>query len=256
MSADNNITLSAVLKNAEKEGFLSNRAASVLLSQGDRQIQMPQMKPAFEDPIYVAIIIDNSGSMDPYKAAVIRGQNQLLSVLRGSKKCKKKALLVGHYLFSGTVQPLNSFELLDPSGNDRVTVLDDSSYTIADSTALYQAVFHVLQEMVGSIHATQNQGIAAKFIIALFTDGEDTDGGVDPADIRNTISELRNKKFLSQSVVVGLTGGPTGSNALTEASVMRIRDTLGFDQAISVDKAPAEIRRAFDLLSESILQRL
>ena len=120
MSADNNITLSAVLKNAEKEGFLSNRAASVLLSQGDRQIQMPQMKPAFEDPIYVAIIIDNSGSMDPYKAAVIRGQNQLLSVLRGSKKCKKKALLVGHYLFSGTVQPLNSFELLDPSGNDRV----------------------------------------------------------------------------------------------------------------------------------------
>jgi len=255
MTTDKSITLSMVLKTAEQEGLLSRRATTILSSQGDRQIPLPQMKPGFEDPIYAAIIVDNSWSMEPYQAAVIRGQNQLLSVLRASNKCKRKALLVGHYLFSGTVKPLNSFELLDVAGNDRVTVLDDSNYTFADSTALYQAVFHVLQEMIGSIHATRNQGIAAQFNIALFTDGEDNVGGVDPADIRTTINELRDKKFLRQSVVVGMTGDPADADALTAASVKNIRDTLGFDQAITVDQTPAEIRRAFDLASKSILQQ-
>lgn len=255
MTTDKSITLSMVLKAVEQEGLLSRRATTILSSQGDRQIPLPQVKPGFEDPIYAAIIIDNSGSMEPYKAAVIQGQNQLLSVLRASRKCKRKALLVGHYLFSGTVKPLNSFELLDADGNDRVTVLDDSNYTIADSTALYQAVFHVLQEMIGSIHATQSQGIAAQFNIALFTDGEDTDGGVDPSDIRTTINELRSKKFLSQSVVVGMTGDPTNADALTAASVEQIRDTLGFDQAITVDQTPAQIRRGFNLPSQSLLSQ-
>lgn len=247
MATGKSITLSTVLSELQRDNSLSPRSISILTNH-DRQVPVPTIPPpGSEDPVYAALVIDNSWSMEPYQDAVIQSQRKLLDDLRGSSLCRHKALLVAQYLFAEHLLQLKEFSVLDMSGNDEVPRLDKQTYTFADYTALYQSVHRVLQDMATYLHYCRQEFVASQFDLAVFTDGEDNKSEVTAGEVKSVVQDMKSKGILRRTIVVGLTG-----TDLSEARVEAIRESMGFDVAIPMTKNSSEIRAAFDIVSKSI----
>lgn len=240
-------TLSQVLSELEKDKTLSSHSVSLLKNQ-DRQVPVPTIPPpGSEDPVYAAIVIDNSWSMEPYQDVVIQSQRKLLDDLRGSSLCRHKALLVAQYLFAEHLRQLKEFSVLDAGGNDEVPKLDRQTYTFDDYTALYQSVHRVLQDMATYLHFCRQEFVASQFDLAVFTDGADNKSTITAAEVKSIVQDMKSKGILRRTIVVGLTG-----TDLSDATVEAIRDAMGFDVAVPIGKSSSEIRAAFDIVSKSI----
>ncbi|OQW91787.1 MAG: hypothetical protein BWK78_03575 [Thiotrichaceae bacterium IS1] len=237
-------------KKLSENRILSPETVAVL-DREDREIEVLDLPNLSEDPRFTCIVIDDSASMNPYRDDVIAGHATMLETLRESAKCKNDALYVIQYLFAEVPRQLNPFARLDAQKNDDVTVLDHSNYKADGSgTALYKTLYHLLQDLAMSIEHSFNQGVTSSFTIAVITDGEDNVGGVNPADISKVVQELRTKKYLRSSVVLGLE-----NPNFTKRRLEEIKTNLGFEEAISLSQQnPKEIRRAFMLASRSSLK--
>lgn len=250
MKTGRSVTLSTVLAELQNDKTLSPQSVSILKNQ-DRQVPVPSIPPpGTEDPVYAAIVIDNSWSMEPYQDVVIQSQRKLLDDLRGSSLCRHKALLVAIYLFAEHLRQVKEFSALDPGGNDEVPRLDKNTYTFDNWTALYQSVFRVLQDMATYLHFCRQEFVASQFDLAVFTDGDDNkshESNVTPANVKAVIQDMKSKGIIRRTIVVGLTG-----TDLSDAKVEAIRDCMGFDVAIPIGKSSSEIRAAFDIVSKSI----
>jgi hypothetical protein len=247
MKTGQSVTLSKVLAELEKEKTLSPNSVAILANQ-DRQVSVPTIPPpGSEDPVYAAIVIDNSWSMEPYQDVVIQSQRKLLDDLRGSSLCRHKALLVAQYLFAEHLRQLKEFSVLETGGNDEVPKLDKQTYTFDDYTALYQSVYRVLQDMATYLHFCRQEFVASQFDLAVFTDGEDNKSEITAAEVKSVVQDMKSKGILRRTIVVGLTG-----TDLSDAKVEAIRDCMGFDVAIPIGKSSSEIRAAFDIVSKSI----
>jgi len=237
-----------VATDLREQGIVSE---SVIDSLGREtcNVEVADISTLYADPVFSCFLIDESGSMEPYKQDVIDGQHEMLEILRKSKKCEKEdALFVSQCLFSDTVKVLNPFSKLSPDGIDDVIILKSGDYYKPNSTtALYKSLFRLLQEMAANIANTADMGMASTFTIGVITDGGDTDGGIEPEEIRNIIQELLDKGILRRSVIVGLT-----NPYFTKAKLEELKTTLGFQEAIGLSQDDARaIRRAFVLASQS-----
>ena len=232
-----------------EQGELSEQVVTALVSQ-NREVEVADLSKSYDDPVFSCFLIDESGSMEPYKQNVIDGQSEMLEILRKSNKCKKGALYVVQYLFSDEANVLNQFAILSPDGVDNVIALKSGNYNPGGCTALYKSLFYLLQDMAVNIASTTDQGLASSFTIGVITDGADNPCDPsqrgEPEKIRAIIQELHNKGFLRSSVIIGLTNPDFTSSNLEE-----LKTRLGFQQAISLSQDPREIRRAFVLASQS-----
>jgi hypothetical protein len=138
---------------------------------------------------------------------------------------------------------------LNSKGKDSVSLLNQNSYKPDGRTALYKTVFQVLQEIAANIVYSYSKAISATFTIAIITDGEDTEKGVDPNDIKAIVKELKGNKYLVSSLVVGIEHPD-----LPREKIIGIKNKLGFDDVAFTNQNPAEIRRAFDVPSQSALR--
>ena len=227
-----------VATDLRRQGILSE---SVLNSLGreTRNVEVADISTLYTDPVFSCFLIDESGSMEPYKQDVIDGQHEMLEILRKSAKCRKDALYVVQYLFSDTVNVLNPFSKLSPDGIDDVVILKSGDYYKPNSTtALYTSLFYLLQDMAANIASTKDKGVASTFTIGVITGGEDTDGGIEPEEIRNIIRELLDKGILRSSIIIGLTNPD-----FTPAKLEELKTTLGFQEAIDLPRDGREIRR-------------
>jgi hypothetical protein len=218
------------------------------LGNGSRQVEVPDVSQLYSQPIFSCFLIDSSGSMEPYAQSVIEGQNEMIQILRGSKKCRTDdALFIVQYLFSDEVKALHPFTQLSRNGKDRVVLLRNGNYYIPGGrTSLYKSIFYMLQDMAANIANAHLAHVAATCTVGVITDGEDTEGGVQPSEIRDVIQELQVKRILRSSVIVGATHPKFTASMLEE---LRVR--LGFQQAISLSQNPSDIRAAFVLASQS-----
>jgi hypothetical protein len=237
-------------KSSVEKKIIRDETGKILSHGENRVIEVPDFGDSFDDPVFACFAIDASYSMRPYRDAVINNHPIMLETLRGSAKCKSDALYVMQYLFAEKPILLNPFERLDVRKNDQVVVLDKNRYDPDNCTALYQTVFYLLQDMMACIERSYEEGIQSSFSIAVITDGEDTCSGIDfqPAKIRTVIEDLRQKRYLRSSVVLGLTNQEFSAKHLE-----KISQTLGFEQSIPLNRNPRDIRRAFELASKSSL---
>lgn len=198
----------------------------------------------WEPPVISSFLIDASGSMSVYRKEVIAGQREMLNTLRGSAKCDREALLVVQMLFSDQMKPLhNATKLSTKEGDDKVVILNENNYNPNGRTALYSSVFELLKSIEDIIKNDKKKGYA--FTIGIITDGEDTQGGVDTKDIRTLIQYITNKEKLHSSVIIGLT-----NKDFTEEKLKKLKETLGFQEAISLSQDPKAVRRAFMMASQ------
>ena len=200
-------------------------------------------------PVFAGILIDSSGSMQPYTSAVIEAHRVMLDMLRKSEKCVKGVLWVYQCLFSDTPQQLNSFYPLRPEGpqHDKVTVLDTSNYKPDGRTALYDAVLTMTKELDAQRQGAFRRGLPSGARIAVITDGEDNASQARPEQVQAAISDLRSKEWLDASVVVGLK-----NQTFDETRLKALQLSLGFSQRISLERSPQEVRRAFVLASKFV----
>ncbi len=220
-----------------------------ILEKGvDRETEIPNFAEVTEDPVFACFVIDASPSMSPYRDDVIKSHPVMIDTLRASAKCKNDALYVIQYIFSKTPVRLHPFEKLDARQQDKVAVLNSSNYNPdkGDSTSLYDTVFDLLKEMSVCIEQGYEDGIKSTFSIAVISDGEDNTSKINPADIRSVIEELRDKRYLRSSIVLGLLNKQFSKQRLEE-----IKNVLGFEKAVPLDRDPKSIRRAFELASRS-----
>jgi hypothetical protein len=175
------ISVTEATKLLTDSGTISAHSARQL-STVDRPISVAAVRRGFDDPVMGCFVVDASPSMKPFIDAVIKGQQLMINTLRASAKCRKGALYVGQWLFSGDTKILNPFSALKQAGSDAVVLLDRNRYRPqdGDGTALYATVFHVLQDMTANIAFALGQNIRTTFTIGLITDGEDNRGGVNP----------------------------------------------------------------------------
>lgn len=236
-----------VATDLREQGILSESVINSL-ERETRNVEVADISPSYTDRVFSCFLIDESGSMGPYKQSVIDGQHEMLEILRKSDKCKKDALYVVQYLFSDTAKALNPFSKLSPDGNDDVIILKSGDYYKPNSsTALYKSIFYLLQDMVANIASVTDMGMTSTFTIGVITDGDDTDGGIEPEEIRNIIQELLNKEILRSAVIIGLT-----NPYFTKAKLEELKTTLGFQRAIDLSQDDERaIRRAFVLASQS-----
>ncbi len=240
-------TIGEVTGELEDQGTLTRTSAQSLASE-PRTVKLADISRISDEPVFSCFLIDESGSMAPYSREVIDGQSEMVEILRKSNKCKKGALFVVQYLFSNKVKTLNEFRALSPSGGDGVVLLKSGNYYNPDnSTALYHSLFHLLQDIAANYAHAYSNGVISSFTIGVITDGEDTDGGVQPSEIKKIIQELQAQGILRSSVIVGLTNPD-----FTKSMLDDLKTRLGFQEAISLSQNdPREIRRAFVLASQS-----
>ncbi|MEQ1886554.1 MAG: vWA domain-containing protein [Bryobacteraceae bacterium] len=208
----------------------------------------PDLNQITDKPVFAGILIDSSGSMEPYTSAVIEAHKVMLDMLRKSEKCVSGVLWVYQCLFAGTPQPLNSFYPLRPDGHDKVTVLSASNYKPSGRTALYDAVLTMTKELDAQRQGAFRRGLPSGARIAVITDGEDNEsqpGAVD--QVKAAIGDLRSKEWLDASVVVGLK-----NKEFDETKLKALQLSLGFSQRISLEQSPQEVRRAFVLASRFV----
>jgi uncharacterized protein YegL len=239
-----NVNVAAAAGTLANQGTLS-RPIAASLATNSRDVQVPDLSRLSTDPCFACFLIDTSGSMSPYRRDVIDGQHIMVDTLRASAKCKKGALFVVQYLFSDHVDVLNPFTQLGASAGDGVKLLDASTYDPKHGTALYESIFYMLQDMAANIANAEANGVAASFTVGVITDGEDTEGGVQPSEIKNTMTELQTKGYLKSSVILGLVNADFDETMLQE-----LKGRLGFQSAIALSQSGHDIRQAFLLGSQ------
>lgn len=246
---------------------------------------------------YVILLVDSSQSMlwpylseqsnanndtsPDYKNAVKQVQNAiqkahelLLTGFRGSFVCKKRYLNLYQYVFNQEGVIINTPELLQPVGTDKVTKIDSSNYIPEGATALY----NTLEESINVIYNDYLKkslekgasGIVHKVAIGIITDGEDTYiDGISKFKSPEAYEEKRKQKIKSinvemqrlrgngdvsqamlvSSVLIGLTG-----TEFSELKLKEMKRELNFDEAISINQANDQsIRKAFKLFSTNAL---
>jgi len=202
------------------------------------------------DPVFTCIVTDVSGSMTDCAKSVIESQPIMLDALRGSAVTRHNAHYVSQILFNATQKKLNGFELLSvEQGADKIVILNDKNYVPYGGTALYDTLHIVLQDMLAVLQDCYNEGLGPQMSVAVITDGEDNQSKVSASVVRKLVQELRRKRILLSSVVLGLFGK---SDGLDEHKLEKIKNTIGFDQSLPCDKAsPRDIRRKFIMASQS-----
>lgn len=209
-------------------------------------------------PVFAAFTFDASGSMSDYVKDVVDGHRDMLSTLRKSQKCDMGVLYVYQTLFANDVRNLNPWYPLDPAGNDNVPPLTTANYRPGGLTALYDAVYAMLQDVTLELNQVRQAGLRPSARIAVITDGGENDSrivkthnkAVAEQMIQEEVRKLRDREWLESSLVIGLVNSQFTPDMLEDTC-----KRLGFAQAVPLSQTPREIRRAFRLASTPLPDR-
>jgi hypothetical protein len=241
------------IRDLEKENVITERAAKQFTSGPKRAVNIPSMDDVNGDPVFLCILTDASTSMTECVDVLIKSHPVMLDSLRESALARHNLLHVCQYLFNSDPVNLHPFVPLSThSGNDQVTILDRSNYVPSGMTALYKTLHSCLQDLLAMVSYARSEGLSPSASIALFTDGNDTEKGVSPSEIKNLFDELHDQQILKSSVLVGLL-----NSGLTRSHLVSIQKELGFKDMIECGRDSArDIRRAFVMASQSAVAGL
>lgn len=194
------------------------------------------------DPTLTVVLVDESGSMDSYTDKVVEGYEIMVDNFRKSSSTKRGAHFIALAKFAEEYEAIQAPAKLSPvKGKDSIIMLKGGvNYSPAGLTALYDCLYVAFDEILAEMKEMEEQGVRPRLNIALISDGEDTMSERDPSELRDMVRTLKREEYLKRSVVLGLL-----DDKFTEDMLEKIRDNIGFDKAISLNKSAKEIRRAF-----------
>ena len=198
-----------------------------------------------EDPLLVAFVLDNSGSIDGIvdgPAAVCEGHKLYLDTLSESKE--KNGILVGTWLLND-ILPIHPFVTLD----NATRLVAGTNYSARGMTPLYRKVCEVLSILNLKMQVEYfDAGCTCRAILVVVTDGNDQDYNITKA---RTAAECKTlAQELGELLIIQFMGI---SDGVTPFEDVAISMGVSANQIMLPGADPHEIRAAFDLASRSAL---
>lgn len=182
----------------------------------------------------VCVILDETGSMDDDRDAVISSFNEMVRALKDSKASDK--ILLSVWAFNTKRRLIHSYLPLE-------LVPDLTDYYPNDQTALFDAVLDGFTSLVAYEQDLQNLGNRTQAIVAVFSDGEDNASRVSARDVERVAVELLDK----ESYVLALV-------TFGQGFARQVAAEMGFPNVLEVGATPTEIRRAMGTFSKSAIR--
>ncbi|MEI7554694.1 VWA domain-containing protein [Candidatus Chlorohelix sp.] len=189
-----------------------------------------------DDVTLVAVVLDESGSMSPYRQSVIEGFNQMLEALRESRM--PESILLSTWAFSANPRLLFSYTPVTGLNG-----ISEADFNPDSNTALYDTLLHVMTGMVAYGQMLRDNGVRTRGIIVVFSDGED-----------NT-SKATNQQVLTVSnALVAQESYTLAYVGFGNLDLNQIAQEVGFPAVLTVQASASEIRRIFHQVSASIIR--
>jgi hypothetical protein len=187
-------------------------------------------------------IIDRSSSMSPFAGDVIQAYNDdYLAAMQGSSAADD--ILVSTILFNQKVKLYHGYvNAVD------APPLTRRRYSPSGTTALYDAVAGGLTNMVLYAQQLRSSGIMVRCLVIVYSDGADNASRQRAADVRRASQELLRHELYTLAYVGFSPGG------LSPDRLQRLADAIGFPEALVSGLSHAELRRIFQMASQSTVR--
>lgn len=230
--------LKSLLADAKSEG-LSTPAVEVLVENLNALTEAGAQGTSAEDlagdeVTLFCVILDETGSMQPYQSEVVTAYKEMLAALKDSKAAD--SILVSTWLFNVRQRLLHSYLLLE-------NVPELGRYQPDEMTALFDATLSGLTSVVAYSQDLRNNGIRTKVVVVVFTDGEDNRSVNTAERVRVLAEEL----LKQESYILALVAFGTGF-------AHQVASDMGFPNVLEVNSDPSSIRRALGTVSKSVIR--
>lgn len=174
--------------------------------------------------------VDRSGSMYSYVQDMTNALIDFKEAISNSKEVDE--ILVARADFNNNDIHVGGYKKIEEL---------DTSYLASGMTPLYDVVTEGSEKLTTYMKYLKEQGMRVKAVFAIFSDGEDTSSRASISEARRKIEELNNMEVTTAFISFG-------SDAKTEA------DRLQFKNILTVGSSASELRRAFNVLSKSVIE--
>lgn len=231
-----------------KKGVISEKRMYQTMENETLMAYRFEDKKLLRTPIYSSLLIDVSGSMQPYQHAVIEGHKKALETIRGSMVCRQNSLFLMQYLFNHKSTLINPLTLVNENQSDAIIALDHNNYKPHSTTALFDTLYEAINIICMEVDALKNtKGKKPEIILGLMTDGIDNESkNYTASDIKALMQELKNEGVIKNAVIIGW----TNTLELNQRYLKNLTTEIGFNEYLSLDQNPSSIREGFNLWSQ------
>lgn len=188
-----------------------------------------------DDQTVIVFVIDVSGSMERYRDALIDGFNGIKRALRDSKL--EDSVVASVWFFNSKPQLVHNFRPLAD-----VVELDRNNCQPNGTTALYDATLNAMTGLVAYVTDLQNNGVTAKGIVVVISDGEDNSSNSTTAKIQVVAQDMLDSEIFTLAFFAfGYNGEP-------------VARAMGFNNVMQTGNTDSELRRALGTISKSIIR--
>lgn len=204
-------------------------AETVVLGIDDIEVQNTTLEEIDSESVNLIFVgIDGSGSMTPFVSDMGAALANFKDAIAKSKEADE--ILVARADFSDNISV---------GGYKKITDLV-TSYSASSLTALYQVITEGADKLTQYMEHLKRSGMRVKAVFAIFSDGENTVGGVSMASAAQAVQRLNEGEIVTAFISFG--GGADS-----------IAKSLNFKNILKSDGTASELRKAFACLSKSVV---
>lgn len=174
--------------------------------------------------------IDQSGSMDRYEQDMKQALDDFKEAIANSKEADE--ILVARANFYNDKTDVGGYKKIEDLSCD---------YQARGMTPLYDVVVDGTEKLTQYMTFLKEEGMRVKAVFALFSDGEDTSSKHHLSDAKRAIEKLNNMEVTTAFISFG-------ADAVAEANRLNVKNVL------TVGSSASELRRAFNVLSKSVIE--
>jgi hypothetical protein len=176
----------------------------------------------------IFVAIDGSGSMSSYVSDMKKCLSEFKNAITNSKEVDE--ILIARADFASFINV----------GGYKKVVDFDIDYDADGNTLLYDVITEGFQKLLQYIDYLKNQGVRVKIVFSVFSDGEDNGSRKSLNDAKHCVEELSRKEITTAFISFG-------------QGAMNIAKSLSFKNILNVSSSASELRKAFDVLSKSVI---
>ncbi len=179
----------------------------------------------------IFVAVDQSGSMYPYRTEMQKCLADFKDALLSSKEADEMLIARANF---------NLYKNIEIGGYKGVDEFD-VNYSATGGTPLYDVIIEGAKRLNDYMTYLKNQGMRVKAVFAIFSDGDDTTSGNTAYDAKGAIEDLNTKEVTTAFISFG-------------SEAKDIADNLQFRNKLEVGSSASELRKAFDVLSKSVIE--
>ncbi|MBN1252750.1 MAG: VWA domain-containing protein [Bacteroidales bacterium] len=191
-----------------------------------------------DETINAVFIIDTSSSVYQYVNELNYAFNDFTESMQKSHIADK--LFVSVIEFNNKINVVNGFMPISSIQNM------DFSKKLGGATALYDAVYHGLNNALDYRENLENSGVKTKTMVFVITDGEDNSSKNSANSVKNIIKKIKADELSAFSFTTILFG--LGD----EANFEKARIDMGIEHLAKIGTSGAEIKKMIGFISQSI----